>query len=78
MVSRRVNKVSCGVGNDCYRTKDVELWVNATGNVWCNRPITGQYKWIGTDGGCGASCGTCDETAGPAYGPYWTYRIYVR
>lgn len=57
MVSRRVNKVSCGVGNDCYRTKDVELWVNATGNVWCNRPITGQYKWIGTDGGYAACAG---------------------
>ncbi|MEK7705413.1 MAG: fibrinogen-like YCDxxxxGGGW domain-containing protein [Myxococcota bacterium] len=74
----QMNESTCGVGNDCYRYKDVELWVDSAANLWTTRPQAGSYKWIGTDCGCGASCGTADNNAGPGYGPYWTYRIYIR
>jgi subtilisin-like proprotein convertase family protein len=65
-------------GNNTYRYKDVELWVNSTANVWCQAPGKGSFKWIGTDGGCGGNCGNCDSKASPPYSPYWVYRIYVR
>ena len=74
----QMNEGACGVGNNCYRYKDVELWVNSGSNLWCTKPGNGSYKWIGSDGGCGGSCGSCDSTASPPYSPYWTYRIYVR
>ena len=74
----QMNENSCGVGNNCYRYKDVELWVNSSSNLWCSGPGNGSYAWIGTDGGCGGKCGNCDSKAGPPYKPHWTYRIYVR
>ncbi len=61
-----------------HRYKDVELWVDSTSNLWCSAPGPGTYKWIGTDGGMGASGGTCDVDGGPGWSQYWTYRIYVR
>ena len=77
----QMNEASCGVGVLCYRYRDVELWVNSTANLWCSQNVPNIYKWVGTDGGCGANCaatGPCDDIAGPGYSPYWTYRIYVR
>jgi hypothetical protein len=81
----QMNEASCGVGQLCYRYKDVELWVNSTTNLWCSVPAPGSYKWIGTDGGCGFNCNNtcgsgcnCEVNASPGYSPYWTYRIYVR
>ena len=74
----QMNETSCGVGNNCYRYKDVELWVNSGSNLWCTKPGPGSYAWIGSDGGCGGSCSNCETLAAPAYSPYWTYRIYVR
>lgn len=78
-----MNEASCGVGVNCYRYKDVELWVNSNSNLWCTAASTdGTYGWIGTDGKCGASCNNsgdnCEVIKGEAYSPYWTYRIYVR
>lgn len=78
----RMNSTSnpCGAATagGCYRYRDVELWVNSATNLWNALPGPGSFKWIGTDGGCGGSCGTADTVAGPGYSPYWTYRIYVR
>ncbi|MFZ4578789.1 MAG: fibrinogen-like YCDxxxxGGGW domain-containing protein [Myxococcota bacterium] len=74
----QMNEGACGVGNNCYRYRDVELWVNSGSNLWCSSPGVGSYGWIGTDGGCGGSCGSCDSTKGPPYTPYWTYRMFVR
>ena len=74
----QMNECICGGGNNCYRYKDVELWVDSNSNRWCDSPNTGSFAWIGNDGFCGSSCGSCDSTAGPPYSPYWTYRIYVR
>ncbi len=74
----QMNEGSCGVGSNCYRYKDVELWVASNSNLWCTKPGAGSYAWIGSDGGCGSSCGSCESTAGPGYSPYWTYRIFVR
>ena len=70
-----MNHGCCGTS---YRQKDVELWVGSGSNQWCSPPGTGSYAWLGSDGTCGGSCGSCDSTAGPGYTPYWTYRIYVR
>ena len=70
------------MNGDCcdtsYRQMDVELWVNAGTNVWCIAPTTSTYAWLGNDGVCGSSCGSCQSTAGPGFSPYWTYRIWVR
>jgi hypothetical protein len=84
-IGTQMNEAQCGIGVLCFRFKDVELWVDNAANVWCHAPMVGEYKWIGTDGGCGSncnnSCGTgcsCEVAANPGYSPYWTYRIYVR
>ncbi len=81
----QMNEAICGVGVNCYRYRDVELWVNSASNLWCTPSTPGTYGWIGTDGSCGSSCnnscGTgcnCDVVKGQGYSPYWTYRIYVR
>jgi hypothetical protein len=74
----QMNEAICGAGSNCYRYRDVELWVNSTANLWCTAPGPGSYGWIGTDGGCGGSCGSCDSTKSPPYAPYWTYRMFVR
>jgi hypothetical protein len=79
----QMNEAICGVGNNCYRYRDVELWVNSGSNLWCTTVTgPGTYAWIGTDGGCGPSCisgsASCDDHKGGPYSPYWTYRIYVR
>jgi hypothetical protein len=74
----QMNEGFCGVSVNCYRYRDVELWVNSASNLWCSPPTPGSYKWIGTDGGLGNNGGTCDITAGPPWPQYWTYRIYVR
>ena len=71
-------QMNSGICTNCYRYKDVELWVNSSTNLWCTSPSTGSFAWIGTDGGCGGSCSGCESTASPPYTPYWTYRIYVR
>ncbi|MSP93485.1 MAG: hypothetical protein EXR79_17120 [Myxococcales bacterium] len=74
----QMNEASCGAGNNCYRYRDVELWVNSGSNLWCTAPGEGSYGWIGTDGGCGGNCGGCDSAKSPPFTPYWTYRIFVR
>ncbi len=74
----QMNESICGVGVNCYRYRDVELWVNSNSNLWCTPPGDGSYGWIGTDGGCGSNCGPCEGTKSPPYTPYWTYRMYVR
>jgi hypothetical protein len=74
----QMNEGICGVGNNCYRYKDVELWVESNSNLWCSPSSPGTIKWVGTDGGCGSSCGGCDTQVAPYLPDYWTYRIYVR
>ncbi|HYV44482.1 MAG TPA: fibrinogen-like YCDxxxxGGGW domain-containing protein [Myxococcaceae bacterium] len=82
----QMNEAICGVGINCYRYRDVELWVNSNSNLWCTAANSdGVYGWIGTDGSCGTSCnnsnGTgsnCEVVKGMGYSPYWTYRIYIR
>jgi hypothetical protein len=71
----QMNAGCCGT---TYRQMDVELWVNSSNNLWCTGPGNGSYAWLGSDGTCGVSCGSCQNDAGPGYSPYWTYRIYVR
>ena len=63
---------------NCYRYRDVELWVNSNGNLWCSRPGPGSYGWIGNDGGCGDQCGSCDTIKSGAYYELWTYRMFIR
>jgi len=78
----QMNEVICGVGINCYRYRDVELRVSETStNTWCTPPTAeGQYKWVGTAGGCGADCGpgACFAIDGQYPAQIWTYRIYVR
>ena len=74
----QMNEASCGVGVNCYRYRDVELWVNSNGNLWCSRPGPGSYGWIGNDGGCGDQCGSCDTIKSGAYYELWTYRMFIR
>ena len=73
-----MNEATCGVGVNCYRFWDVELWVNTNANVWCSAAnLPGFYKWIGDDGGCGGpACNGCYISA--PWVDVWTYRIYVR
>lgn len=61
-----------------YMANDVELWVNSSTNLWCNRPVEGSFKTVGSDTWCGDLCDACYETQGPSYYQAWTYRIYVR
>jgi hypothetical protein len=74
----QMNESICGAGVNCYRYRDVELWVNSGGNLWCSRPVNGSYGWIGLDGGCGDSCDDCEQNKGGAYAETWTYRMFVR
>jgi hypothetical protein len=74
----QMNESHCGVGNNCYRFRDVELWVESANNLWCSAGSPGTHKWVGTDGGCGQNCSDCDSRVAPYLPDYWTYRIYVR
>jgi len=73
----QMNETSCGVGINCFRYRDVELWVDSTSNLWCTRPVPSSYAFIGRDGGCGDQCGGCDAAKG-TFSEIWTYRIYIR
>ncbi len=69
---------TCPEGN-CYRYRDVELWMDAPGNRWCSRPTATTYAWIGNDGGCGDGCAANNcNLFQRAYSELWTYRIYIR
>ncbi len=71
--------MNLGCCGSAYRHADVELQWNTNDNIWCSGVGgDGTYKWLGSDSGCGGSCGSCQGSAGPGYTPAWNYRIYVR
>ena len=75
----QMNESTCGVGVNCQRYRDVELWVDSAANIYCTIPTPSTYGWIGRDGGCGASCpANCDEVKGGSFYELWTYRMYIR
>lgn len=74
----QMNETSCGVGVNCYRYRDVELWINSNTNYWATPAVEGTFGWIGTDGGCGATCDDAEQNKNGQYAELWTYRIFVR
>ncbi len=79
-----MNESVCGVGVNCYRYQDVELWMDTpvNTNLWCTPPqgVDGKFAYLGSDGGVGRDNegeGRCqDHQQSPTQ--IWTYRIYVR
>lgn len=74
----QMNESICGVGNNCYRFRDVELWVNSATNLWATPAAEGSFGWIGNDGGCGGSCDDSEQNKNGQYPRLWTYHLYVR